>query len=399
MPRARLTKSVIDALPAPPSELVYWDETLPGFGVKVTPAGRKVFVVLYRTAGAGSRLRKYTIGPYGRVTLHVARNEAQRVLAARTEGRDPAAEKREARRRLGTDRVDDLVDAFIKQHVSKRRSAAEISRILKREIVDRWGARSVHHVTRRDVIELVSEIVDRAPVAANKTLQIAKTFFNWCVGKAIIDRSPCEGVKEPTREIPRDRVLNDDELARVIKAARQIEGPYGGIVEVLALTAQRREEVAQMTWDELDLQKQVWEIPSTRTKNGKPHIVHLSDLAMRVLDARPRTGPYVFGSGDKKFRSFGHAKAKLDKKASVSRWRLHDLRRTAVSGMARLGVPPHVADKILNHTAGTISGVAAVYQRHEFMAERKDALDAWARHLSSIVRTTSLRGEDRAAVS
>ncbi|MFL5053817.1 MAG: tyrosine-type recombinase/integrase [Microvirga sp.] len=390
---------MIDALPTPSSELVYWDETLPGFGVKVTPAGRKVFVVLYRTAGAGSRLRKYTIGPYGRVTLHVARNEAQRVLAARTEGRDPATEKREARRRLMTDRIDDLVDAFIKQHVSKRRSAAEITRILKREIAGRWGARSVHDVTRRDVIGLVSEIVDRAPVAANKTLQIAKTFFNWCVGKAIIDRSPCEGFKEPTREIPRDRVLNDDELARVIKAARQIEGPYGGIVEVLALTAQRREEVAQITWDELDLQKQVWEIPSTRTKNGKPHIVDLSDLAIRVLDARPRTGPRVFGSGDKKFRSFGHAKAKLDKKASVSRWRLHDLRRTAVSGMAWLGVPPHVADKILNHTAGTISGVAAVYQRHEFMAERKDALDAWARHLSAIVRTTTVRVEDRAAVS
>ena len=253
MPRARLTKSVIDALPTPSSELVYWDETLPGFGVKVTPAGRKVFVVLYRTAGAGSRLRKYTIGPYGRVTLHVARNEAQRVLVARTEGRDPATEKREARRRLGTDNVDDLVNAFIKQHVSKRRSAAEITRILKREIAGRWGARSVHDVTRRDVIELVSEIVDRAPVAANKTLQIAKTFFNWCVGKAIIDRSPCEGIKEPTREIPRDRVLSDDELARVIKAARHIGGPYGGIVELLALTAQRREEVAQMTWDELDL--------------------------------------------------------------------------------------------------------------------------------------------------
>src|SRR5688572_32298775 len=142
MPRARLTKSAIDALPIPPSDLVYWDESLPGFGVKVTPVGRKVFVVLYRTSGAGSRLRKYTIGPYGRVTLHVARNEAQRVLAARTEGRDPASEKREARLRLVADRVDDLVDAFIKQHVSKRRSAGEISRILKREIVGRWAPRS-----------------------------------------------------------------------------------------------------------------------------------------------------------------------------------------------------------------------------------------------------------------
>src|SRR5215203_2738078 len=240
MPRARLTKSVIDALPAPPSELVYWDETLPGFGVKVTPAGRKVFVVLYRTAGAGSRLRKYTIGPYGRVTLHVARNEAQRVLVARTEGRDPAAEKREARRRLVTDRVDDLVDAFIKQHVSKRRSAGEISRILKREIVGRWGARSVHDVTRRDIIELVS---------------------------AINDRSPCEGVREPTQETPRDRVLTDDELGKVIRAAREIGGPYSGIVELLALTAQRRMEVARMTWDEVDLDNCLWTLPGSRTKN------------------------------------------------------------------------------------------------------------------------------------
>ena len=261
------------------------------------------------------------------------------MLAARTEGRDPATEKREARRRLVTDRVDDLVDAFIKQHVSKRRSAGEITRILKREIVGRWGARSVHDVTRRDVIELVSEIVDRgAPVAANKTLQMAKTFFTWCVGKALIDHSPCEGVKQPTREVPRDRVLSDDELGRVIRAARQIGGPYGGIVELLALTAQRREEVAQMTWDELDLEKQVWTIPGTRTKNGKPHIVHLSDAAIRVIEARPRTGALVFATADRPFRNFVHAKPKLDKKAGVSGWRLHDLRRTAISGMARLGV-------------------------------------------------------------
>src|SRR5436305_8846589 len=142
MPRVKLT--LIDALPTPSKDVVHWDTGCPGFGVKVTPAGRKVFIVLYRTSGAGSRLRKYTIGPYGRVTLHIARNEAQRILAARVEGRDPASEKREARRRLVTDRVDDLVEAYIEQHVSKRRSCGEISRILKREIVNRWGPRSIH---------------------------------------------------------------------------------------------------------------------------------------------------------------------------------------------------------------------------------------------------------------
>jgi integrase len=393
MPRARLTKSAIDALPIPPSDLVYWDESLPGFGVKVTPVGRKVFIVLYRTSGAGSRLRKYTIGPYGRVTLHVARNEAQRVLAARTEGRDPATEKREARRRLVTDRVDDLVEGFIKQHASKRRSGAEIGRILKREIVGRWGSRSVHEIKRRDIIELVSEVVDRgAPVAANKTLKVAKTFFGWCVGKAILDRSPCEGVKPPTREVTRDRVLSDEELGRVIKAAREIGRAFGGIVELLALTAQRRDEVAQLSWDELDLDKRVWTMPGSRTKNGKPHIVHLSEPATRVIKSRPRSGvAYVFGNGDKPFSGFSRAKRELDEKSQILGWRLHDLRRTAVSGMARLGVAPHVADKILNHTAGTISGVAAVYQRHEFMAERKEALDAWGGHVEEIAPSSAGR--------
>ena len=194
--------------------------------------------------------------------------------------------------------------------------------------------------------------------------------------------------------------MSDDELARVIEAAREIGGPYGGIVELLALTAQRREEVAQMIWDELDLGNRLWTIPGTRTKNGKPHLVHLSEAALRVITSRPRTGPYVFAIGEKRYRNFPNDKRKLDTLAAVSGWRLHDLRRTAVSGMARLGVPPHVADKILNHTAGTISGVAAVYQRHEFLAERTKALDAWARHLELIVSRAVIAAEDcPAAVS
>src|SRR5438874_5226589 len=133
MPRVKLTKSVIDALPTPPKDVVYWDAASPGFGVKVTPKGRKVFIVLYRTAGAGSKLRKYTIGPYGRVTLHQARVAAQKVFAAKLEGRDLAAEKREAKRRVVADRVEDLLETFIAQRVSRNRSAGEISRLLRRE--------------------------------------------------------------------------------------------------------------------------------------------------------------------------------------------------------------------------------------------------------------------------
>jgi integrase len=172
-------------------------------------------------------------------------------------------------------------------------------------------------------------------------------------------------------------------LGKVMAAAHEIGGAYGGIVELLALTAQRREEVAQMSWDELDLQKRVWALPGARTKNGKPHIVHLSEPAVRVIARQPKISAHVFG--EKPFSGFAAAKPRLDELAQVSGWRLHDLRRTAVSGMAQLGVPPHVADKILNHTAGTISGVAAVHQRHEFMKERQDALDLWGKHVERVV--------------
>jgi len=145
----------------------------------------------------------------------------------------------------------------------------------------------------------------------------------------------------PAKETARDRVLDDSELAHIVGAARQLDGPYGAIVELLALSGQRREEVAQLTWDELDLASQTWTLPSTRTKNGKPHIVHLSKEVITVLMRRPRLGRFVFSlSGGKPFQSFSAAKRELDRLSEVTGWRLHDLRRTCVSGMARLGVAP-----------------------------------------------------------
>jgi integrase len=391
MPRIRLTKSAIDALPIPQADAVYWDAGFPGFGVKVTPRGRKVFIVLYRTGGAGSKLRKYTIGPYGRVTLHQARVAAQKVIAAKLEGRDPAAERRNAKRRLVADRVEDLLESFIAQHLSQNRSAGEISRLLRREIEKAWTGRSIHEITKRDVVEVISAIEQRgAPVAANKTLKSIKTFLRWCVGRAILDQSPAAGVPLPAKEVARDRVLNDHELAQVILAARKMDDPYSGIVELLALTGQRREEVARMTWDELDLARRIWTLPKARTKNGKEHVIHLSAESTRVLMRTDKRGPFIFSAlGGQPFCMFSKAKRQLDQLSGVTGWRLHDLRRTCVSGMARLGVAPHVADKILNHQAGTISGVAAVYQRHDFLSERQQALDLWGAHIAEIVRVTN----------
>jgi integrase len=186
------------------------------------------------------------------------------------------------------------------------------------------------------VVEVVLAIDQRgAPVGANKALKSIKAFMRWCVGRAVLDQSPAEDVPLPTKEVARDRVLSDHELARVIVAARELDHRYGGIVELLALTGQRREEVARLTWEELDLGQRVWVIPKSRTKNAKPHVVQLSDESIAVLSRMEKREPYVFSiEGTKPFQDFAVAKRKLDELSKVTGWRLHDLRRTCVSGMA-----------------------------------------------------------------
>ncbi len=354
---------------------------------------------MYRLGGAGSRLRKYTIGPYGRITLPMARAQAQKIFAARLDGRDPAEEKKQYRRRLIVDGIGDLVDAFIQDHVSQLGTSRRIANLLRRDVLAHWGSKSIHEIRKRDVSDLLRLIAQRNAHASHRLLKTLKTFFRWCIGRAVIESSPAEGLSSSYREDSRDRVLTDQELAAIIVAAREMPAPYGGLVEFLVLTGQRREEVAQLRWDELDEQARTWTIPGSRTKNKKAHIVHLSEPAWKVIP-KSSGGEFVFATASgKHFQGFGHAKPELDNQSGVTRWRLHDLRRTIVSGMARLGVPPHVADKILNHQAGTISGVAAVYQRHDFLAERKEALDRWGDHVSAIIQGFASQEQARSAPS
>jgi integrase len=378
----------------PPKERVYWDAGLPGFGVKVTPKGKRVFIVLYRAGGAGSRLRKYTVGPYGRITLAMARAQAQKIFAARLDGRDPAAEKANSRRRLVVDRVDGLVETFIVERLSGLRSGPAVARRLRSDVIPRWGSK------RRDIVDLVSEVAQRGPGANRNIAKFLKTFFRWCVGRAVIDFSPVEGLNLRPPDRARDRALDDRELAAVILTARNMRAPFGAILEVLALTGQRREEVAQMNWSEIDETTRTWHIPSQRAKNAKAPLVHLSDRVWAIIKSQPQHSRFVFATtGGKNFQSFKFAKANLDQLSGVIGWRIHDLRRTVVTGMARLGVPPHVADKILNHQSGTISGVAAVYQKHEFLAERKDALDRWSRHVANLIASVSGSNANNEAVA
>jgi integrase len=386
MNRLKLTKSAIDPLPSSPKEVIWWDTELKGFGLKVTPAGRKVFLVQYRPAGDRRNPRKYTIGEFGQVTPYQARVEAQRVLAERAAGRDPQAQKQAEKRRIASEQMEDLVAEFLARHAAQNRTAGETARIFRREVLPHWGSRMLKEIGKRDVVALLDRVRGRgAPVMANRVLAAVRKFFNWCISRGLLEVSPCAGVGTPTRETARHRTLTDEELKAVLVAAREIGHPFGSIVQMLALTAQRRDEVGRLTWDQLDLEQAVWVMPPEHAKNGKPHLVHLSRPVLQLLGSVPRLGELVFSSdGMTLFQGYSKAKARLDRLSGVRDWTLHDLRRTVVSGMARLGAAPHVADKILNHQSGTISGVAAVYQRHEFLHERKMALETWGEFISSL---------------
>jgi integrase len=386
MNRLKLTKSTIDPLPSSTKEVIWWDTDLKGFGLKVTPAGRKVFLVQYRPAGDRRNPRKYTIGEYGQVTPYQARVAAQQVLADRAAGRDPQAERQASKRRIASEQIEDLVTEFLARHAAQNRTAGETERIFRREVLPRWGNRMLGEVRKREVIALLDTVRERgAPVMANRVLAAVRKFFNWCISRGLLEVSPCAGVGLPTRERARHRTLSDEELAAVLKAAREIGHPFGSIVQMLVLTAQRRDEVGRLTWDQLDLDKAVWVLPPEHSKNGKPHLVHLSQPALDLIRNTPQVGELVFsGDGKGLFQGYSKAKVRLDRLCGVSDWTLHDLRRTVVSGMARHGIAPHVADKILNHQSGTISGVAAVYQRHEFLQERKEALNVWGTFVSSL---------------
>jgi integrase len=267
---------------------------------------------LYRLAGACSRLRKYTIGPYGRLTLPMAKAQAQKIFAARLDGRDPAEEKKQSRRRIVVDRVDDLVEAFIREHVAKICTHRRTTSLLRRDVIPYWGAKSIHEIKKRDVSDLITLIAQRNAHASHKLLKTLRTFFRWCVGRAVIDFSPAEGISSTYREVSRDRVLTDQELAAVILAARQMTPPYGQIVEFLALTGQRREEVAQLKWEELDEKTRTWTVPGSRTKNKKANIVHLSEPAWKIVEGCS-AGSYVFGTASgKRFQRFGKEKRTLD---------------------------------------------------------------------------------------
>jgi integrase len=363
------------------------DAHMPGLYLVLQPSGARSWAVRYRSSG---RPRKYTIGSYPAIDLKSARDLASKALRAAAEGRDPGSEKSNERT-AGLDTVAAIADQFIKRHCDRNnRPGTGTERLLRQYVLPRWGARLARDISRRDTIDLLDRIVDDGkPIAANRVRAAISKMFNWCVERDILQATPVAGVKPPSKERPRDRVLSDPELRAVWMAADQLGGPFGALVELLILTGARRDEVARMRWSEINLKTRVWALPPERVKNGLAHEIPLSAPAIAVLEALPRIGDrFVLTiSGEAPSSNYAKNKRRLDAllDADMPPWRLHDARRAVASGMARLGISLPVIEKCLNHVSGSFSGIVSVYQKHSFADEKRLAFDVWGAFITDLI--------------
>jgi integrase len=423
---SRLTAKAVENIKPGNGRREIPDGEIRGMYLVVQPSGAKSYVLRYRYAG---KPRKLTVGP-AEMGLGEARKLAATARAGIAAGRDPQGEKATAKEsvreavRTKRDSVEAVVTEFIERHVrraNKPSTAQEYVRILNKEIVARWGGRTLSDISRRDVNLLLDDIVDRgAPIAANRVFAILRKLCKWAVSREITLTSPCEGVTPRSSERPRDRVLDDRELSLVWRAADTLGWPYRDIVRLLVLTGARRGEVVGMAWPEIDFEKRRWSLPPSRTKNKRPHALPLASIALDILTSLPRVEngaallfPARAAVGRRAIPASAHSKAKfrLDHAIAelaeaegappLAQWAFHDLRRSAASGMAKLGVDLHVIERCLNHASGVFGGIVGVYQKHRFEDATRRAMDAWAAHIEqlmtgapakNVIELTSARG-------
>lgn len=418
----QLSKRVVDAFTCPPGrkDALLFDARLTGFAVRATSAGRKVFLLQYKRAG---RVVRLVLGEYGALTVEQARALAEQARGRAAGGHDPKAEIRDAERaaeeaRLEAERqakaaaftFEDLADRWHGDHLEPNRSpgyAAEAKRALKGSFPG-WLRRPAGEIVSKEVTERLERLRQSSgPAAALHAFRYGHAAYAWAQRAELVAVNPFAKALAPEPLDSRERCLSDEELGSVWRASQQLGHPFAGLVGLLILTLQRRGEVSGMVWAELAPDFSEWAMAGARTKNKRAHIVHLAPEARAIIAAQPRFKdcPYVFSTAGKaKVSGFSKAKSRLDalikadrrkaglKPVQMAPWHLHDLRRTGVSTMARLGVPADVADRILNHQASsTNAGVKKIYQVHDFGEERAEALRRWARHVAEVAQ---LPGKD-----
>ena len=416
MANASISKTVVDNAQAGEKDYFIWDEKLSGFGLKVTPSGGKVYVLQYRIARPGfassTAPKRYTIGKHGKVTPDQARARAKILSAMITAGTDPKeaeaaqiqladaetaakADKVKLENELAFSR---LADAWLDHYENeKRRRASSVSQaklVVRNHLKPVLGSTPVPHITRANMQMIIDAIPSHQRAMRRNVFAYSSVLFGWMRRRGHIERNPIEYIDKPEAPASRDRVLNDLELSVIWKASYNLAQPFGPFVRLLILTIQRRGEVAAMNWLELDRKAATWIIPADRAKNGMAHIVHLSKAVISELDALaggikwPKAGFVLTTTGRSPISGISKAKRALDLKVAeemeIPAWRLHDLRRTGATRLQQQGVRFEVTEAVLNHVSGAKSGVAGVYQRHDWKDEKRIALNAYAAGIAKL---------------
>jgi integrase len=362
-----------------------------GLYLVIQPSGTKSWALRYRWHG---QTRKLTFPEtYPDWGLAQARAQATLKLDNLENDIDPAAVQAEEVHLSAPNTLKSVVDEWLKREVSKTRTKGEVARIMHKEVTPEWKHKLITDIARPDVNRLIDSIMDReCPILANRTLSILKRFFRWTIERGYLQVSPIAGIRPPAKETTRDRVLTEEELAAIWNAAPALGFPFGDYFRFLTLTGQRRSEVANMKWIDVDLDAALWTLPKEATKAGRIHDVPLSAPAVALLRNLPRfKGPFIFTttSGKRPISGFSKAKGALDVK-ELDQWGLHDLRRTMTTWMANHGVLPHVLAAVLNHSPGSTLGITAVYARSKWSKEKREALDAWAQYVSTLTTPATI---------
>ena len=372
-------------------ERIIWDAERRGLGIRIRASGARTWVIRPPRKGGASKL--HALGSVEAMSLASARLTAEEKLAEAAGGIDPTKAKAEARKQAALT-FGSLIERYIADKEGAGRRPSTIGN-LKNHLNAHWlplHDRPLNGITRADISKRHRELVTaHGPHAADRARSILSTFYVWAAMEGMADGNPVENTRTATVPTRRDRTLNDVELAAIWQACR--DDDFGRIVRLLVLTGQRRNEVAGLARSELQLASSAWILPAARSKNHRPHEIPLAPLTLEILaPAIEREGrELLFGDGEGAFSGFSKAKAALGKRlaGAAGEWNIHDLRRTCATGMANLGVQPHIVEAVLNHISGSKAGVAGIYNRAVYRDEKRVALNLWAEHVAALVNANA----------
>jgi integrase len=386
----KFTQTNVTTLKPPPGKKDHWepDEGLPGFGIRFRNGGAGIYGLRYSFAGRDRRLAFKAVN---KVKLTDAKTWAMDQHATIAHKVDPAVERAKAQAKASARGFKDMIDPFLDYlAVADGGRApsyiAEVSRSLKNYF------KSLHHYTAPDITraavaaELLKIKTGRGPIAADRSRAHLSCYFGWLIAEGAADFNPVQGTNRNGGK-PRDRVLNDDEVKAIWHAVG--DGTYGSILKLLILTGCRASEIGDLRRDEVNLKDRQLELPGSRVKNKLDYIVPLSSLAMEIIQKRMQSthGRLVFGHDrGNGFADWPRAKRELDKKLAIPPWVVHDFRRTLSTNMhERLRIQPHIVEAVINHISGHKRGVAGVYNKATYAAEKRAALEAYATYIATIV--------------